>query len=182
MTCGIYRPVRLLWHNASELEHVSIVTEHLDALGAQLKITAQLQHDHASGTQILMQILSPDGAVVYENRCFSAEELAVWYVDLAKPALWYPRPYGAQPLYTLRIEIGGQCTEQRFGVRTLRILQTQDTERADIQRCHALQATPSGQEYDENTTFSCFTPVVNGVKVFCTGRVSRSRPRKHRKK
>lgn len=169
VTCGIYRPVRLLWHKASELEHVSIVTEHLDAWGAQLKITAQLRHNHTSGAQIFMQILSPDGAVVYKNRCFSAEELAVWYVDLAKPALWYPRPYGAQPLYTLRMEVGGQCAEQRFGVRTLRILQTQDTKPADIQRCHALQATPSGHEYDENTTFSCFTPVVNGVKVFCTG-------------
>lgn len=169
VTCGIYRPVRLRWHAGTELENVYVVTEQLDAWGAQLKITARLRHNQAPGAEIFMRILSPENTVVYENRCFSAEETAVWYVDLLKPALWYPRPYGAQPLYTLRMEICGQCTELRIGVRTLRILQAPDTAQADMLRCRALQQTPSGGEYDKNTAFSGFTPIVNGIKVFCTG-------------
>ncbi len=35
-------------------------------------------------------------------------------------------------------------------------------------KCKLLQTT-NGKEFDHNTQYSCFTPIINNVKVFCIG-------------
>lgn len=91
------------------------------------------------------------------------------YFDIANPKLWFPRPYGEQPLYTLKITVESNVYEQKFGIRTVKILQLRDTDENVIRKCKELQKTESGSVWDLNEEYSCFILIINGIRIFCTG-------------
>ena len=72
-------------------------------------------------------------------------------------------------MYTLRIKVGDTVTYQKFGIRTVKILQLKDTGAEIIEKCKMLQQIASGQQYDQNTEYSGFILLINGVRIFCTG-------------
>lgn len=168
VTCGIYRPVYIWFHDKMELEHVYVFTDNIDAYSAQIKITEHFR-GYETGALVKTEVLDPEGEVVQRNESWCKEEESVLYFDIDNPKLWYPHTYGEQPLYTLRITVGEQVTNQKFGIRTVKILQLKDKEESAVKKCRDLQATPSGMEWDKNEEYSGFILMVNGVRIFCTG-------------
>ena len=168
VTCGIFRPVYLTFHNEMELEHVYVFTDSIDEYSAQIKVIETMR-GFESGGLVKTEVFAPDGRRVEWAEHYCEERQNIIYFDLENPQLWYPHPYGEQPLYTLKITVGNQMSEQRFGIRTVKILQLKDTEKRVIEKCKELQQTESGREWDWNEEFSGFILLINGMKIFCTG-------------
>jgi beta-mannosidase len=66
-------------------------------------------------------------------------------VTVQDPKLWWPSGYGKQPLYDLKVTLGGQTQEKKIGLRSLELINENDT-------------------IGTSMTFR-----VNGVDVFCKG-------------
>lgn len=168
VTCGIYRPVYIVCHEKMELEHVYVYTDNIDTYSAQIKITEHFC-GFESGALVKTEVINPQGEVIRCNDTWCQEEESILYFDIENPELWYPHTYGEQPLYTLRITLGEQVTYQKFGIRTVKILQLKDKDENIIKLCKELQQTESGAEGDKNEEFEGFILLVNGVRIFCTG-------------
>ncbi len=152
---GIYRPVRLEWSNDVRIEQVTVYPElaadqqratiyvrlHVENIGNEpLRATLRVVVPEAEGAQAEREVSLPAGR--------STQTLTV---PIEKPRLWWPKPYGEQPLYHLRCEIvvDGQVAdkaERRTGIRSIRINQ---------------DPHPVEGRY--------FTLEVNGVRVFAKG-------------
>lgn len=168
VTCGIYRPVYIVCHEKMELEHVYVFTDSIDSYSAQIKVTEHFR-GFETGSLVKTEVLSPQGEIVHCNESWCQEEESVLYCDVENPKLWYPHTYGEQLLYTLRITVGEQVTCQKFGIRTVKILQLKDKDEGIIKKCKELQQTASGAFWDKNDEYSGFILLVNGVRIFCTG-------------
>lgn len=168
VTCGIYRPVYVVFHEKMELENVYIVTTNIDKYSAQIKVTEYFRKSETGGL-IKTEILNPQGEVILSNESWCQEAESVLYFDVDDSQLWYPHTYGAQPIYTLRITMGSQVTCQKFGIRTVKILQLLDKDESDLRKCKKLQRTESGEYWDHNEGGMGFILLVNGVRIFCTG-------------
>ena len=92
--------------------------------------------------ELAYTIEGPDGLVVADGRAPVTDGVFTIREQIAAPELWWPRGYGAQPLYHLRLSLDGQHIGQRtFGFRSLGALETDGG----------------------------FGLCVNGVDVFCRG-------------
>lgn len=125
-----------------ELEHVYVFTDNIDSYSAQIKITEHFR-GFETGSLVKTEVFSPQGEIVHRNEFWCQEEESVLYCDIENPKLWYPHTYGEQPLYTLRITVGEQVTCQKFGIRTVKILQLKDKDERIIKKCKELQQTAS---------------------------------------
>ncbi len=71
------------------------------------------------------ELVSPSGNVVAsEAVCGKHGETVSFALSLNNPELWYPRSYGAQPRYTLRV-LGADTVERRIGFRRARLVQNE---------------------------------------------------------
>lgn len=168
VTCGIYQPAYITFENCMKLDNIYVFTNNIDSYSAQIKVVENFK-GYEKGSLVKTEILGPNGEVLQCAENYCAEEQSVLYFDIAAPKLWYPRPYGEQPLYTLRITVGETVTEQRFGIRTVKILQLEDKDEAMIVKCKELQQTESGAQWDQNEKYSGFILLINGKKIYCTG-------------
>ncbi len=167
VTCGI-GACRLLVPEADELlfDNVYIATPDADAESATVRVDIGLDTPYRA--QVLtLEIKAPDGRVVARTARFCAEGLLRFDLDVPAPQLWYPLGYGAQPLYTLEIsEEGRLLHSERFGIRTVKILQLPDPVGSENhQKCLSIQ----NPDYDLNVVFSGFALKVNGKRIFCQG-------------
>lgn len=168
VTCGIYRPVYVEFEDHMALEDVYVYTNNIDSYGAQIKVVQNFKN-YTEGNLIRTEICDCDGNLVQRTENYCAEKQSVLYFDIENPKLWYPRPYGEQPLYTLRMIVGEDITEQKFGIRTVKILQLEDKDAQIIEQCQKLQQTESGVRWDRNERYFGFILIVNGKKIYCTG-------------
>jgi len=168
VTCGIYREAYILFEEDMDLEHVYVFTKNIDQYSAQIKVTEHFKR-YDFGSLVKTEILDPTGKVVGCKENYCEEEECVLYFDVEEPKLWYPIPFGEQPLYTLKITVGEHVHEQKFGIRIVKILQLKDKDPEVIEKCRQLQQTGSGMEYDINEEYSGFILLINGVKIYCTG-------------
>lgn len=169
VTCGIYRPVYLESAAAARVESMYVYTEWADAEAAQLVIRADVRHPERAG-RCRITLRDPDGAVVYDGCRYCAEPELVHRITVRAPRRWYPIGYGAQPLYTLTLEIGAEIRSERIGIRTVKVVQLPDEPGSVYEdRCKALQQTPSAQNRDLNESFAGFQLRINDVPIFCCG-------------
>lgn len=94
------------------------------------------------GPRIWYELRDPSGNVLYAGEDTD--------IEIQEPKLWWPRGYGRQPLYTLRVclNLAGKTTEikrYRVGLRTLNVSREKD-------------------QWGEEFAFQ-----VNGVKIFAKG-------------
>ena len=169
VTCGIYRPVYLLYENGIDIEDVYIYTDHLDRFGAQICTEINFT-DFEQGGLANVQILSPDGEPVVETSYYVNGPQMIRRFDIASPKLWYPNGYGEQPLYMLVVTVGKNRFEEIFGIRTVRVMQLVDEPNSLYwKKAKQAQNTDAGKKYDQNESFSGFQVIVNGQKIFCKG-------------
>ncbi len=169
VTCGIFRPVYLLYGQDMDVESLSIRTENIDSFSAQICVEyAFVNSEHGATVETL--VLSPEGEAVARTKFYADQPFMVRRFDIAAPRLWYPNGYGEQPLYTLAVRVGENETRETFGIRTLKIMQLPDTPHsANWERAMAAQETEIGKIYSHNQSFSGFQVVVNGVRILCKG-------------
>ncbi|MBR4888030.1 MAG: FAD-binding protein, partial [Clostridia bacterium] len=124
------------------------------------------RYTNEAGGYAEMEILDPDGNMVYRHRWFRRESMLKEYIDLKNARLWNPAGFGEQPLYTLRL-----CgKEYTFGIRTVRVLQEPDEPGSEYyNKCLEIKDSASGEAYDKNEEFSGFQLLVNDVPVLCKG-------------
>ena len=106
---------------------------------------------------VTVTLLDPDGTPVYsETNRFSQYGVNTVTVELRDPKLWYPRGYGAQPIYLLTAECGKSPKKltKKLGFRRAKLVRNPDDEAPGFPK----------SRYDSPATFE-----INGVKVFAKG-------------
>lgn len=164
--CGIGE-TELITYQKDEpiVKHAYIFTESMQSDNALVKIETAFEHNLCK--PIVFEILSPNGDSVFEEKINPSGNACSIYATIRNAQLWYPVGYGSQPLYTLRVKDGDHILhEEKFGVRTVEIIQTPD-EKDGVDYCKCLHI--KNPDYDFNQEFSCFTLAVNGVKIMCKG-------------
>lgn len=74
------------------------------------------------GGILRVELISPEGAVVVsEEKPGKDRQRTNFTLSLNAPLLWYPRGYGDQPIYTLRVS-GTETVERKIGFRRSRLI------------------------------------------------------------
>ena len=130
VTAGIWRSLRLESWTGARLDTVRLRQEHPPGGGpVTVRATAVVQTASKPQTGLTCRArLSLDGRVVAESAGSADKPLALEVVD---PQLWWPSGHGAQPLYTLEVELLDGATpidrwSARVGLRTIVLDRTPD--------------------------------------------------------
>mgnify|MGYP003293359936 CR=1 FL=1 len=142
----------------------------IDEYGAYIGISANI-NESALCKVYTFEVADDKGNVVKSHKKYISYPRYDFNLSIEDAKLWYPRGYGEQPLYTLRVLCDERgIHEEKFGIRTVKILQETDKEGSyNFERCLSLKETNFDKIYDRNEEFSSFTLVVNGVKILCMG-------------
>ncbi len=137
---GIFRNVSLIGIKSARLDSVYIRQEHS---GGRVVLHFQVEAESESDTSYRVEIMAPDKTT--KTYADSPKEICVEH-----PMLWWPRGYGGQPLYTVKVTLyagkeAADVWEKRIGLRTMTMKTQKD-------------------EWGE-----CFAHEVNGVAVFAMG-------------
>ncbi len=172
VTCGIYGPVYLVYGDDTAVDCAYIYTEAIDCYGAGLNLTVDFTNPESKGIAIT-EIFAPDNKRVFYNERFVREKQTNMRINVSSPKLWYPRGYGDQPLYTLKITVGENVFTERFGIRTLRVAEIVDGKDSEYyQKSISLQTTQIdtlGKQNDVTPDPAGFIVLVNGVRIYCRG-------------
>ena len=171
VTCGMGKvSLHMYEENEPGLDGVYVYTKSIDSYGAYIGISAEIKKD-ALDRVYTFDVLDNNGQKVKSHKKYISYPRYDFNLSIENANLWYPAGYGEQPLYTLVMSSEGQeiCRE-RFGIRTVKILQETDAEASyNHARCLGLKESKFDKVYDRNEEFSSFTLVVNGEKILCMG-------------
>lgn len=155
---GIFRTVELQAYDDYCLDSVKIEQIHNEdkvmlTITSDLSSSEMQEHD---GYSVLTELFSPEGSkisseetkVIYNRKSDSVNSIT--HMEVIHPELWWPNGYGAQPLYSVKINLckNGEVVDskmERIGLRTMTI---------------STQKDQWGKEF-------CFQ--VNGIKIFSMG-------------
>lgn len=148
-TCGVYGPVRVEAWSGVRVAGVRPLVAREGERDWRVDVHAELEWSGA-GASVVAAALGRGGVGVAagEVEVRAGERGATVRLSVRDPELWWPRGYGGQALYDLRVTAGGAregAWEGRIGFRTVRL----NTEPDEIG--------------------SRFAVEVNGREVFCTG-------------
>lgn len=150
--CGIWRPITLLGLDTARIEDLHIRQSHRDN-GVELSVDLA----QSGNAQVSLALAAPDGTVTALP--------ADGHLLISKPALWWPRGMGEQPLYTLTATLleNGQPVDtwtRRIGLRTLDVLREPDQwGESFAQRANGIPFFAMGADYiPEDNLFSRITP------------------------
>ena len=132
ITCGIWKNISLVAYDAARLDSVQILQDHSQP--NLVKLTIQVAADSAAQSVLSARIVvtAPDGKVQKPITSPLADGNAAAELTIARPKLWWPAGMGAQPLYTVKVELldaNGRLldtTQKRIGLRTMQVAQQTD--------------------------------------------------------
>ena len=148
---GIFRNVYLSGFSTARLDDVRIRQEH-GAGGVKLSVESSVrklsESDTAGSGTLACKITAPDGTVISVEKELCINDTIEALIEA--PQLWWPNGYGAQPLYTVRVELRMSDSvldvwERTIGLRTVTVCTDAD-------------------EWGNQFAF-----VVNGQKIFAMG-------------
>lgn len=139
---GIWRDIELVGADTARLADVAVLQQH-EAGKVTLRAVTRTERFSGGETAVKVTVTAPDGEV------FTAEGEDC-LLQIENPKLWWPRGYGDQPLYTVKVTLTADgkeldARELRIGLRTLTIRREKD-------------------EWGES-----FCHCVNGLDVFAMG-------------
>lgn len=146
---GIFRDVSLVGMELERIYHVHIRQQHQDG-AVKLTVTADTFRSRCGKhADLLVEVIDPDGCRVQAeaaggDRVIQAETV------IEQPRLWWPRGYGEQPLYTVRVTAFAEgriqdVWQRRIGLRTM------------------------GMRMEKDQWGESFAHEVNGVAIFAMG-------------
>lgn len=170
LTCGISKPVYLMFDNDFEIDNVYIYTSTSDSFGAVVDVHGETRN-YKDGKMVYINVYSPSGEKLFEKKECLATKFFVETICIENPQLWYPNGYGEQPLYLFEISSEDDILfSQKFGIRTVRIIENRDEAGSEYyNKCIEIKQNPSADEYDRNDEFCGFILAVNGIKIMCKG-------------
>lgn len=128
VTVGIWKDVTLFTRRGPRLGNYYLQTLSLAEDSASILLETEMDwlYGPESGCRV-EAVLSLEGHQVLRTEG-TPEEMSSQTLTLRKPELWWPAPYGGQPLYDfcLTLTQNGEVLDvrrQKFGVRTIRLLQ-----------------------------------------------------------
>ena len=111
---GLWRPVRVYDTGAVRIDRLRVLCRDADDRRAHLRIAARLDTDRESAATIRTSL---DGAVVDEHHVVvaSGNNELEWNIDIADPALWWPRALGDQSLVVVDVDVvvDGEVSDRR---------------------------------------------------------------------
>lgn len=122
---GVYGDIVLNTYDCARLSDVSHRCRLLPfSRSAELSVCAETE-GQAEGCTVRFSLFSPDGGLkaTWENACDGGRAESAVLVE--SPQLWWPRPYGAHPLYRLQTELLQDGTvldlrSQNVGIREIK--------------------------------------------------------------
>jgi len=133
VTCGIWRNISLVAFDAARLDDVQILQDH--GQKDQVKLTVQVSTEKTaqSGLSARITVTAPDGKILKPMETTLAGGSGSAAAIINHPKLWWPAGMGAQPLYTVRVELRDargkllDATQKRIGLRTLQVAEQTDS-------------------------------------------------------
>jgi beta-mannosidase len=134
ITCGIWRNISLVAFDTARLDDVQILQDHSQF--GQVKLIVQVSTDEKTqvGLYARINVTTADGKIQKPIAAELAGGNASAELVIAHPKLWWPAGMGAQPLYTVRVELCDaegkllDATQKRVGLRTIKIMEQTDSE------------------------------------------------------
>ena len=131
VTSGIWRPITIETIDGARLENIVISQDHSvpGQVGLTINIEAQLITETPLTADVL--VLDNDETVSSTRTTLSSGKGAVT-VGVKNPKLWWPNGMGAQPLYTVKVNISKSdgkildAATKRIGLRTLKLSEKDD--------------------------------------------------------
>ena len=131
VTCGLWRPIRLVAFDAARIADVQISQDHTrpGAVGLAVRVEAEVvrrEQLHALVTVWHKGRFLAEAQAPLERGCAQVR------LVVGSPRLWWPSGMGAQPLYEVKVLLrGGQwqsldTAARRIGLRTLRLVRSKD--------------------------------------------------------
>ncbi len=138
---GIWREISLVGIDEGRLDSV-LVLQHHEENRVVLEIKPEIDGNNPASLCWTAAVTAPGGETLTAD--------GNGRITIENPQLWWPNGFGAQPLYTVRVELKAgdvlqDVWEKRIGLRTMTV---------------SRQKTDWGEE---------FCHVVNGVKIFAMG-------------
>ncbi|SEU27583.1 glycoside hydrolase family 2 protein [Paenibacillus sp. NFR01] len=127
---GIWRDISIRGYDLGRIDDL-FVSQHHENGAVRLDVrTGVEQWSPNAELTVHAALETPDGTLLEGEAAASAEGKALSFI-IAEPQLWWPRNYGKQPLYTLRVGLhsdAGDVDERtlRLGLRTLGVRQEKD--------------------------------------------------------
>ena len=171
VTCGIFKECYIEFEKGVCADSVYVVTESIDEFSAQISCDVSFK-SYENGGDVSIEIYAPDGSLAAHDEFYTAEEHQIRYFDIDDAKLWTPMCQNIANLYEIKVFVNGRLDIcEKFGIRTVKILQLKDKEGSPAHNlCLWLKEdSESADVYDANTEFSCFTLMINGKKIFCKG-------------
>jgi len=172
VSCGIGGDVYIEMYEQDEpkIDGVYVYTKSIDAYGAYIGLSINFG-ENFNGKVYDFEIYDDEGNLVKKHTKYCSFPKYEFNLSIENAKLWYPTGYGSQPLYEIKVKNNGKALySEKFGIRTVKIMQTVDQVGSDnYNKCLWLKESSFSKEYDHNIEFSGFQLVVNGVKIVCRG-------------
>ena len=171
VTCGISGDAYFqIPESGMKIKTAYIYTKNADEESAEIGIDVYTE-DFLNGEILCYEIYDSKGELVRKKSKYCEEEFVRLDLNLKNPELWYPLGYGKQNLYRLVIKSRDkELYSAEFGIRTVKILEIPDEAGSEnYDKCINLKKSEFALRYDENTEFSSFILMVNGIKIMCKG-------------
>ena len=155
---GIWRDIVLLGINEARIDSVYITQHHKNGtVDLELDVDADVICDDAE-LSYTVTLTAPDGTV-------SSYQDSPETISVENPQLWWPNGYGAQPLYTVRVDLfaDGEMVdtwEKRIGLRTMTMhIEKDEHGESFAHEVNGVQIFAMGGDYiPEDNIFSRITP------------------------
>ena len=148
---GIFRDVTILGINNSRLDSVYITQDHREGkVILDFDIALELFGELECSQKVKITVTDPRGKTFTVEDKEKCEEQD-YRMEITDPMLWWPKGYGEQPLYQVKVELLDDADElldvweRRIVLRTITM------------------------NVDEDEWGNCFAHEVNGVKIFAMG-------------
>jgi len=130
--CGIFRNVRIEGYDTAWIDNLHVRTVDCNQYYADIRVALQVNRINKNSHPLRCKITLTGGGLELEQDivCESATSTASTLLHIERPFLWWPRGYGVQHLYHIKVDLltdDGQpldCMRQDFGVRTVRVEKT----------------------------------------------------------
>ncbi|MFD1789784.1 glycoside hydrolase family 2 protein [Sphingomonas floccifaciens] len=126
VTLGLWRPARVEAWDDARIDTMRIDQDALTSDEARVTATLTVVADAAVRRTLHAVVTAPDGRQVPVEREVAlapGENRVTLPVTIAQPQRWQPVGYGAQPMYRIAADLGGDDrAERRFGLRTVELI------------------------------------------------------------
>ncbi|MGC3959645.1 MAG: hypothetical protein QM813_17365 [Verrucomicrobiota bacterium] len=131
LPCGIYKPISIIAYDSARITDVRINQDLHDETVARLGV--EVQAEVVGALQLEAEaVVRFEGRLVHRQQVKFTGDKALVLLEVPNPKRWWPNGMGAQPLYTVTVQVRESAgrvldaAERRIGLRTIELLPKTD--------------------------------------------------------